>query len=253
MMFRIRSSKIGGIALICAALVGCASAPGKSERSPRDPFESWNRGVYKVNDALDRGVAKPAAKGYQKVTPRFVRTGISNFMANLETPITMMNDGLQGKFKASFNDLGRFLINTVFGVGGLVDSASVAGLDHNDEDFGQTLGKWGVHSGPYLVLPLLGPSTVRDAPSRVVDNFTNPRQYMGRTANISIAALSLLNERAELLSLDQTLKNTFDPYVFIRDAYLKRRDYQIADGNVPDEEIADPEANATDGAASSQP
>jgi phospholipid-binding lipoprotein MlaA len=231
---------------ICVAvfLSGCAAVPSKASRSPRDPMERWNRSVDKVNNALDRALIKPAAKAYVRVTPQVVRTGVSNVVANLLTPTTMINDALQGKLKAAGHDLGRFLFNSTFGLAGLLDPASIEGLQRNDEDFGQTLGKWGVPSGPYFVIPILGPSTVRDAPAKVVDNFTNPRQYMNTAANLSLAALEGLDKRAELLSLDETLKKAFDPYVFVRDAYLRHRDYQVADGNIADEELADPEAQA---------
>jgi phospholipid-binding lipoprotein MlaA len=231
---------------VCVAVVlsACAAAPLKSSPSPRDPLERWNRSVDKANNALDRGLTKPIAKAYVRFTPQVVRTGVGNIVANLSTPTTMINDALQGKLKAAGHDLGRFLLNSTFGLAGLLDPASIEGLQRNDEDFGQTLGKWGVPSGPYFIIPVLGPSTVRDAPAKGVDNFTNPRQYLNTAANLSLVAVEGIDKRAELLSLDETLKKTFDPYVFVRDAYLRHRDYQVADGNIADEEVADPEAEA---------
>src|SRR5271155_3060244 len=219
----------------------CVTLPPNSQRVPQDPWESWNRGVYKVNDKIDRAIAKPVARGYVRVVPRFIRTGISNFFDNLDTPTVMINDALQGKFGASANDLGRFLLNSTVGLGGVLDPATSAGLNKNNEDFGQTLGHYGVHAGPFVELPLLGPSDLRDAPSRVVDTYTNPRQYVKNDyVRYGLLLPSLINERASLLSLDDTLKNVYDPYAFIRDAYLARRAYLVSDGKVTEEPLVDP-------------
>jgi len=233
------------LAIICAtALSACVTLPPNSPRSPQDPWESFNRGVYKFNDALDRAVAKPVAKTYVKIVPEPIRIGVSNFFSNLETPTVMFNDALQGKFIAAANDLGRFLLNTTLGLAGILDPASSAGLALNDEDFGQTLGKWGVHSGPFLELPLFGPSDMRDAPARVVDTYTNPRQYIKNDyIKYGLYLPDLTDRRARLLSLDDTLKNTYDPYAFVRDAYLQRRAYQVADGKVSDDALVDPGAD----------
>jgi phospholipid-binding lipoprotein MlaA len=228
----------------CAWLSACVTLPPNAPRSPQDPFERWNRGVYKFNDALDRAVTKPVARTYQRVLPQPIRTGIGNFFANLETPTVMINDALQGKPLAALNDLGRLLINTTLGVGGILDPATQVGLAHNNEDFGQTLGKWGVHAGPYIELPVLGPSDTRDAPARLVDVYTNPTNYI-RNSYLKYGdyLLYLINARADLLALDNTLKNAFDPYAVIRDAYLQRRAYLIANGKVKDEEpLVDPDA-----------
>ena len=149
------------------SLSGCVTLPPNSQRVPQDPWESWNRGVYKVNDKLDRAVAKPVARTYVRAVPKPVRTGVSNFFENLRQPTVMVNDVLQGKFKAAANDLARFVLNLTVGVGGLLDPATQAGLDLNNEDFGQTLGHWGVHPGPFVEIPLLGPSDVRDGLGRV--------------------------------------------------------------------------------------
>jgi phospholipid-binding lipoprotein MlaA len=234
------------LAVICtAALSACVTLPPNSQRSPQDPWESFNRGVYKFNDALDRAVAKPLAQGYVKVVPAPIRIGVTNFFSNLETPTVLFNDALQGKFLAAANDLGRFLINSTLGLAGILDPATPAGLAHNDEDFGQTLGKWGVHAGPFIELPLLGPSDLRDGPARVVDTFTNPRQYIKNNyIKYGLYLPDLLDRRARLLSLDDTLKNTFDPYAFIRDAYLQRRAYLVSDGKAnPDDALVDPGAD----------
>lgn len=235
------------LAVICTSALGaCVTLPPNSPRSPQDPWESFNRGTYKFNDALDRAVAKPVAKAYVKVVPEAVRIGVSNFFSNLETPTVMLNDALQGKFLAAGNDLGRFLLNTTLGLAGILDPATPAGLARNDEDFGQTLGKWGVHAGPFIELPLLGPSDLRDAPARVVDTYTNPRQYIKNNyIQYGLYLPDFIDRRARLLSLDETLQNTFDPYAFVRDAYLQRRAYLVSDGKVTDDMLVDPGADDT--------
>lgn len=227
--------------LFASALSACVSLPPNSPRSPQDPWESWNRGVYRVNDALDRAIAKPVAQTYVKIVPAPIRTGVTNFFSNLETPTVMLNDALQGKFLAAANDLGRFILNTTVGLAGVLDPASAAGLDRNDEDFGQTLGRWGVHSGPFIEIPVLGPSDLRDAPARVVDGYTNPRAYIkNKYIEYGLYLPDFTDRRARLLSLDDTLKNTYDPYAFVRDAYLQRRAYLVADGKVKEETFVDP-------------
>jgi phospholipid-binding lipoprotein MlaA len=230
--------------VLTLSVCGCVTLPPNSQRVPQDPWESWNRGVYKVNTALDKAVAKPVARTYVRVLPSPVRTGISNFFENLRTTTVMVNDLLQGKFKAAANDLARFLLNTTVGVGGFLDPATQAGLDLNNEDFGQTLGHWGVHPGPFVEIPLLGPSDVRDGSGRVVDIFTGPTHYVRNNyVKYSLYGLSLIETRAALLSLDDTLKNVFDPYAFVRDAYLQRRAYLISDGKLTDEPLVDPGAD----------
>jgi len=228
------------------SLDACVTVPPGSQ-VPQDPWQSWNRGVYRVNDKLDRAIAKPLAKTYVRFVPGPVRTGVSHVLDNLNTPTVMINDALQGKILAAGSDLGRFLLNSTLGIGGILDPASSAGLAHNNEDFGQTLGVWGVHPGPFVEIPLLGPSDVRDAPSRVVDAYTNPRAYIHNTPiKYSLYGLSLLDARAGLLSFDDTLKNVYDPYAFVRDAYLQRRAYLVSDGKVPDEQpLVDPGDDST--------
>jgi phospholipid-binding lipoprotein MlaA len=235
-----------GVALALGASA-CVTLAPNSQRVPQDPWESWNRGVYRVNDKLDRAIVKPVTKGYVRAVPSPIRTGVSNFFANLETPTVMINDALQGKFLAAGNDLGRFLLNSTVGIGGILDPATPAGLARNDEDFGQTLGHWGVHPGPFVELPILGPSDVRDTVSRVVDTYTNPRQYIKNNyISYGLYLPYLLDKRASLLSLDETLKTVFDPYAFIRDAYLQRRAYLVSDGKVAEEPLVDPEPDNPD-------
>lgn len=229
------------IAFFILCVSGCVSLPPNAPRSPQDPWESFNRGVYKFNDRLDRAVAKPVAREYVKIVPLPVRTGVTNFFSNLETLTVMVNDALQGKLLAAGNDLGRFLLNTTVGIGGILDPAASAGLARNNEDFGQTLGTWGVHPGPFIEIPLLGPSDLRDAPARFADGYLNPRQYIKNSyIKYGLYVPDFIDRRAALLPLDDTLQHAYDPYAFVRDAYLERRAYLVSDGKINDEPLADP-------------
>jgi phospholipid-binding lipoprotein MlaA len=230
-------------------LTGCAALP-PGQHDPRDRFERTNRAVYKFNDALDRHVAKPLAKSYVKITPRPVRTGVSNFFQNLSYPTVIVNDLLQGKLKSFGGDTARLVVNTTIGIGGLFDPATKMGLPAGDEDFGQTLGKWGVPPGPYVVLPIFGPSDVRDTFGFVADQFTDPKFYVNNIYwSVGLSGGTLLDLRAELLSTDDVLARAFDPYVFVRNAYLQRREFQVKDGR-PSEEV---EIFEDEEAAQSQP
>ena len=236
------------VAVLTLTLTGCATRPD-AKKDPRDPFEGFNRASYKFNDAVDRALLKPAAKGYKAVAPQFVETGVTNFFSNLGQPTVILNDLLQAKFKPALNDTGRFLLNTTVGIGGLFDPASKAGLDRNDEDFGQTLGKWGVPSGPYLMVPLFGPTTVRDGFGSGVDVFTDPVHYVERDAwRYGLQGMNLIDARARRLPLEDTLNQTYDKYGFIRNAFLQQREFQVTDGNAPnptfDEPLEDPDPGA---------
>jgi phospholipid-binding lipoprotein MlaA len=221
--------------LIAVALVaGCASLPsGKPD--PGDPWERFNRASFKFNDALDRAVLRPTARAYVKVMPRLVRTGVSNVFANLETVTTLVNDTLQGKMRAAGQDSARLLLNTTLGLGGLFDPASAAGIEKNDEDFGQTLGAWGMQSGPYVMIPFLGPSTVRDTVGRVPDRFTDPSHYLeDDSTRFALTAVEIIDLRAGLLEFDDDLAQSFDRYAFVRNVWMQRREYKVKDGNVED-------------------
>ena len=229
----------GVVVPLALLLAGCATT--SASRSPHDPLEPLNRGVYRFNDALDRTVARPVAKAYHDHVPNPVRSGISNAIDNLAYPTTIVNDLLQAKWRAALNDIGRFLLNSTLGLGGLFDPASKEGLDKNDEDFGQTLGKWGVPSGPYLVLPFFGPSSLRDAPMIYPERYTDLRGYLGDwETKWTLIGVGALDTRSELLSVDQVLRNAYDPYLFTRDAYLQRREYQVRDGDVPEDTLEEP-------------
>lgn len=218
-------------------LTGCATLP-PGPRDPRDPLERYNRSMYRFNDALDRHIAAPLARGYVKVVPHPVRSGLGNFFNNLTYPTVIINDLLQGKLKAFASDTTRLVLNTTIGIGGLFDPASQLGLPAGDEDFGQTLGKWGVPAGPYFVWPIAGPSTIRDTVAWFPDQFTDPKTYVDPLAlRLSLNAFNLFLERVEFLSSDDLVRRSYDPYVFIRNAYLKHREYVVKDGNVPPDEI----------------
>jgi phospholipid-binding lipoprotein MlaA len=232
---------------------GCAALPsGKAD--PRDPWERFNRGTFKFNDALDRAIARPVAKAYVKVMPRVVRTGVSNALSNLDTVPTIINDALQGKMRQAGHDSARFLLNSTLGLGGLFDPASAAGLDANDEDLGQTLGKWGMKSGPYIVLPVLGPSSARDAFSRAADTYLEPIWYLeDDSTRYLYRFVDLLDQRASLLELDSQLERSYDRYAFVRNAWLQRREYQVKDGNVEDQSLELEEEFKDDPSATPEP
>jgi phospholipid-binding lipoprotein MlaA len=217
--------------LVAAGLLSACAALPPGERDPRDRFERANRAVYRFNDALDRHIARPLAKGYVKAVPRPVRTGVSNFFHNLTYPTVIVNDLLQVKLKSFASDTTRLVVNCTIGIGGLFDPASQMGLPTGDEDFGQTLGKWGVPPGPYMVLPILGPSTARDTVGYVGDEFTDPTNYVSNFyVALGLTGMNLLDRRVELLATDDVLARAYDPYVFVRNAYLQRRAYQVKDG-----------------------
>jgi phospholipid-binding lipoprotein MlaA len=215
--------------LLLSALMlsGCASGPDK-----RDPLESMNRKVYAFNDAVDKAVLKPVTRVYVTVVPELARTGVSNFFSNLGMVVTTFNDALQLKGQQVPVDIMRFAVNTVFGIGGLIDVATELGIARNNEDFGQTLGYWGVKSGPYLVLPLLGPSSVRDGAALPVDFVVSPLSGTldDERERWALLGLRVVDMRAQLLTAEAVLAQQIDPYSFVRDTYLQRREYLVRDG-----------------------
>ena len=223
--------------LVIAVLGGCATTG--EERDPRDPWEGMNRGVYRFNDEFDKYVATPVAKGYQKVLHREIRTRVGNFFSNVQDIFIGVNNFLQGKFQDGVNDWARFAFNSTFGLLGIHDVASEWGLEKHNEDFGQTFGRYGAPSGPYLVLPFLGSSTVRDGIGTGFDYYFAP---LGEVRPIELRntlyGLYLVNTRAELLDASRILEEAaLDRYVFQRDAYLQRRRSLIYDGNPPREKL----------------
>lgn len=216
-------------------LGGCATA-----NDPRDPLEPINRGIYQFNEGVDTILLKPAAEVYQAVIPPVARTGVSNVFSNINDVVVALNNLLQGKINEALSDVGRVLINTTAGLFGIFDVATPVGLEKHEEDFGQTLGYWGVGDGPYLVLPILGPRTTRDTGGLVVDFLTDPVSYIDPSRDRNqVLGLRLVSRRAELLGASQLLSvAALDEYEFVRDAYLQRRRNLIHDGNPPREKEA---------------
>lgn len=199
-----------------------------------DPWEGVNRAVFRFNDTVDTYTLKPLAQGYQKVTPDVIETGIGNVFSNLGDVVVLANDLLQGKIRDAGIDTSRVLFNSTFGVLGFFDVATRMGLHKNDEDLGQTLGAWGLGSGPYVVLPLLGPSTVRDVGGRVGDGFLGPYRYINDVPVRNVTrGVDVVDTRAGLLSAERMI--TGDRYIFIRNAYLQNREFRTQDGQVEDD------------------
>jgi phospholipid-binding lipoprotein MlaA len=229
--------KLTCLALSVLLLAGCATG-----KNPADPFEGFNRGVYEFNEAVDRAILKPVAEGYRFVVPQFVRSSVGNFFSNLNDVVVAVNNVLQGKFKAAYTDLGRVAMNSTIGILGLFDVATEAGIEKHNEDFGQTLGWWGVRDGPFIVLPFFGPSNARDTVGRVGDYFTDVVTYVDPTRSRNVLwGTRTVNRRAELLDASKLLETAaLDPYEFVRDAYLQRRRNLVYDGSPPaDREFLD--------------
>ncbi len=218
------------LALLSLTLSACTTTGSRSSEA-RDPLESINRVAHNFNEDLDRALLRPIARGYARVMPEPVQIGVSNVFFNAKYPVTMVNNALQGKFLPAFSDLGRITLNTTLGIGGLFDPATAIGLERYDEDFGQTLGVWGVPSGIYVVVPLLGPYTLRDGIGSIVDDFAEPRSYLeDDSTRYGLWAGDKFDRRVRLLDADAVLDRTGDSYAFIRSAYLQRREFLVKDG-----------------------
>lgn len=224
-----------GLALSACASNGANTAAADGDYEVYDPMENLNRGVFAFNNAVDKAVMRPVAKGYRAVVPSPVRTGLRNFLNNLRSPIVFANQVLQGDMPGAGNAFARAAINTTVGVGGLIDVAAMEGLKDEPEDFGQTLGVWGVGHGPYVVLPLMGPSSMRDATGMLVDSLADPvRIYLFNTDRERLhyvrIGLSALDKREELLDLmDDLERNSFDYYAAMRSAYIQNRNAMVRD------------------------
>ena len=229
----IGASWIDRLGRLCACAT-LAVLPAVAGAADSDPWESFNRPVFRFNDTLDTYALKPLAQGYQTVTPQFLEDGVHNVFRNVGDVGNLANNLLQGKVHDAGVDTGRLIFNTTFGVLGFFDVASEMGLQRSDEDFGQTLGAWGLGSGPYLVLPLLGPSSLRDAPAKIPDGYLAPYPYIDHvpTRNI-IRGVNVIDARANLLSAEKMVSG--DKYIFIRNAYLENREFRVKDGEVVDD------------------
>jgi phospholipid-binding lipoprotein MlaA len=206
-------------------LISSASVPARAAGTVSDPWESLNRKTFAFNEFLDRNFLKPAAKGYQAVTPEPVDTSVTNFFSNLREVPSFVNHLAQARPKDAAADAGRFILNTTVGVLGLFDVASKVGIEQKNADFGLTLGRWGIGSGPYLVLPFLGPSTVRDAAGQTLDVFSYPVVYLEAPAEIPVRALEIIDGRADLLETEKLI--TGDRYTFLRNLYVQRRQFLL--------------------------
>jgi len=225
------------------ALSGCSTLDHQTD--PNDPLEGYNRSMFEFNESVDKHLLKPVAQGYDTITPNLIQKGINNFFSNLDDFIVIINDLLQFKPIQLGSDTGRLLINSTLGLGGIIDWASDLGLPKHNEDFGQTLGHWGVPSGPYFVLPFLGPSTIRDTTGIIVDtteldpifrqveNGLPAAKRDSKDAHI-VTAIKVIDLRASLLKAEKILDEAaLDKYTFIREAYLQRREHLVFDGNPP--------------------
>ncbi len=238
MYFVHRLVPVLALVLLTGLISACATAPVDEDVAVPDPYEDWNRGFYAFNDALDKAILAPAADVYVTVTPAPARTGVGNFFDNLAYPVVIINDFLQGKIEQGFEDLGRFLINSTFGLGGLIDFSSGVGLERHEEDFGQTLAVWGFGPGFYTDLPMVGPKTASEAAAIPADIVTDVLFYVSSSVAFPLGLLRLVNKRANLDSAIKFRDETaLDPYVFQREAYLQHRAYLIHDGDPPRDDL----------------
>lgn len=233
------SRGLGAGLLVLFSLSGCASQQALSTREANDPFERVNRVFYDFNAAGDKYLLRPVAAGYRWVLPQPIRTGVRNVFSNLLYPVTIANAFLQGKFRQTGRDGARFLVNSTVGVLGIFDPATPMGLVENNEDFDQTLANWGLREGPYLVIPVLGPFTTRGLVGDAVDAPLTP--FVGVVDGEFNAALGAwfiyqVDKRSTLLDADEAVFTAFDPYIFVRDAYLQNRRFRELDGNVPEDD-----------------
>ncbi|OQW94259.1 MAG: ABC transporter [Beggiatoa sp. IS2] len=224
------------LGLFFSILAGCTTNPANP-----DPLEKFNRHIFTFNEKVDKVILKPVAQTYQAVVPKPVDEGVTNFFSNINDVVVVTNDVFQFKFKQAATDTTRLLLNSTLGIFGVFDIASKVGLPKHEEDFGQTLGYWGLESGPYLMLPFFGPSSLRDLAGRGVDILADPRVYYADEAKLrnffmTTDVVKIIDMRADYLDMEQVLDTAaLDRYTYIRDAYLQRRKYLVYDGNLPKE------------------
>ena len=247
-----RPLRVALTALLALGLGACATSAAKNDiAKPEDPWEHWNRGVQNFNDKLDKYAFQPVARGYRWITPSWVDMGVTNFFSNLDDIGVFVNDFLQFKFAQGGQDMGRFMINTVAGVGGFVDVAKEVDLTKHKEDFDQTLAVWGVPSGPYLVLPFFGSSSPRHVFGLIGDSATNPVNFVAPMAvPLGSSVLRAVDMRGDFLSVGKVAEEAAtDRYEFLRNAYFQERNYQVYDGNPPMDEEFERELEAEEAAA----
>ena len=234
---QLKTQKLSGLLRGALLVLVMLSAPGAALAEPTpDPLQPFNRAMFTFNDAVDRVVFRPLAVGYRAVLPQRVRNGVNNFFNNLRAPTTLLNDILQGKPNRAQETINRFLVNSTIGLLGFVDIATRLGFPEHQEDYGQTLAVWGVPAGPYIVLPLLGPSTLRDAVGKVPEFYIADPLWEPDDTAVTIARFGVraVDIRSRLLDLDRVIKMQVDPYLFFRETYLQNRQRAILDGGQPD-------------------
>jgi phospholipid-binding lipoprotein MlaA len=225
--------------LLLTLFCGCATHPSvpREERSPADPWEPLNRQIHGFNTGLDKVTLKPVAKGYRAIIPRSWRTGVTNFSRNLRGPLNIVNNLLQGSPRESLTETWRFLANSTFGILGLVDVATDMGLERYPEDFGQTFGKWGIPDGPFVIVPILGPYSLRHAISIPFNLFLDPLWHLDNApVRDRLYVLRLIDIRYRLFSIESLLDNSADPYITTRESYLQNRRYLVFDGEPPEDD-----------------
>ena len=230
-----RTVRLSAVLLAATLLGACASIPAE-QRAKSDPWEPLNRTLFDINTTIDNVTLKPIAKGYQAIIPSPVRTGVSNFYRNLTTPGSVVNNLLQGKPKRGLSELTRFVFNSTMGLGGILDVATAAGLEEYSEDVGQTVAVWGVPAGPYVMLPLFGPSTLRDALLFPINAITPLYYYENTSVRDKLQVLRIIDIRTRLLVAEKFLEDSKDRYITLRESYLQNREYVIYDGNPPEDD-----------------
>jgi phospholipid-binding lipoprotein MlaA len=229
-----RASHVVALLLCCLTLGGCASQKATLTDPERDPWEAYNRKIHAFNEGFDKAIFRPVAKGYDVIMPDAPQRGVRNFFRNLNYPVTLLNSLLQGKMERAFTSTGRFLMNSSIGLLGFFDVATKAGIPYYDEDFGQTLAVWGWKDSRYLVMPVIGPYTVRDFLGRGFYGYFHPVSYMIREHNnYWPLVVDLISLRAELLPLQADIDAAADPYALVRDVWLQNREFNIYDGDPP--------------------
>jgi len=229
-------SRLLALILAGALVSGCGTLP-PAEPVDYDPWEKQNRKLFRFNEAIDKVTLKPIAKGYKKIFPEPVRNGVTNFGKNLGAPRNMINNFLQGKPRHGFGELARFVVNTTFGIGGIFDVAAASGLDAHPENFGQTAAVWGVPSGPYIMIPFIGPQTLRSALLVPADIQLDILHHVDESSvRDRLWALRTIDVRHRVLSLEELMQDSKDPYISLRESYLQNQEFQIHDGDPPIED-----------------
>jgi phospholipid-binding lipoprotein MlaA len=231
--------KILLVGFMTIILSGCATYSSNSFSDSSDPWQAVNKPVFAMNDAIDSVLFKPLARGYDAVTPMPIKTGVTNFFSNLNEIDNAINNLFQGKPKQFATSIGRLTVNTTIGIGGIFDVASYMGLTHAPEDFGQTIGMLGAGSGPYVILPLLGSSSVRDIPGRILSMYVNPLAWLDDVSfRNTMVGINAIDTRSNLLAKEDIASEiSKDKYTLYRDAYLEEREFQISDGNINDSDL----------------